>query len=544
MDFANLRQDKALKTSASQKGMNLLPSWAYARTAEYSNMQSMYGDLATELGDLANSMRQEASNQTATRNNMWYLGDVYAHVIPDTFVFQYNDLRDSLEYIAPNVTGAVGADTFNLQEVHNQDQGYLFKGVPSDVKDVDLPELNTLSVQQSYLITLPTTTVDITVPYDNHVIINAQGLAFDTFQEGVFNPPVAKIKNKRYPEQEYEITILANGICYRTAEVVPAGEYEVEVELATTGSYYVYVYPLSNCPVFPELAQEYYGVSFRSPYRWQVDPDDESYVTVKTPPSGRPEQMLNNDEPLESQKSFVMLNSSLQPEEHFGIAGPDYMPVMFALSKEQANVIHVYDRYFDQPKAVHTNNGQPLLDLQVEAIDWRIGDDIEISTRRKAAFMDSRITAVRLSIEHEFEGTTSTTYYDSSGSASTASLSWVPVDQRLSDYKDQRWIYSIAEAGTHKAILDVRLLDGTEVSTASYIFHVGYKKPLATLAFTLGKANIGTNQIGLWADGCLYVRNYASDVYKLPLIYNDVFIDYDEYIAYTLTDFDSLTLTY
>ncbi len=543
MDFSHLRNNKAQKTPLSQKGMNLLPLWAYARTAEFSNLQSFYGDLATELGDMSGEIRQSTDNNTCTLNNLWYQGEVYSHVVDPAFVFQFQELRDAVEYTAPVIKGVKGITTYDLSEVKDSSQSYLIKSVPSTATEPTL----TYTVADKVA---PTTYsflgnagdgTEVRVPEDNYVFITVSNSTFDIGElfNGKHYIPIVTLRNKRYPEQFYSFKPYRNGEVTRSRYPLSAGTYIVETGILKDDSS-ITLDTWGFGDKLPELSYSHYGINSASQFIWGLD-EDPSYLNVLTPPPGGRAQGLGPDADAHVVKTFVLLGEDQLSHEARSLAKPDYMPIMFVLSEEEDNLIHVYDTYYDQATEVHVDNEQPLLDLEVEVIDWRIGDEIVASTKRSADFMDSEITGVRLRVEEKYTGTVK--YIDTSGNVISAGLAAINTPSRVSRFKDMRWRFQVTDPGTHTFYLEVKVKGQSFVDTASYIIHVGYKEPIKTLnvPMPLGRT---LQSIGVWIDGQLYGEDELGNVYQMNLLYDSFYIDYEENIVYTLSDYDHLELTY
>lgn len=541
--FSSIRDSRSLKGTSAQRAANLLPLWSAPRTEEHSVIHTQFGDMSGEISDIQGSSIALSRNGTATSSDLFFKGDIYTHVIDPSFVFQYQDLRSVVNYIAPTITGYKGVTSQVLSEVKNSDSNNLFTMLPYSADDAelvynvaDLPApisysggANSLSYTQ------------IIIPYDAQVVLNVANGTGPTGvnKERLFYSGTVRLRNIK-TDNEYVFQVPSNGT-YKYFYPIPSGTYEIVTELLTDDT----VLTIDTWG-FTGFLQEYSYLYFtpvdQTILAYQVG-EDASYLEFVTPPMGGFAERAANTQGYLTQRAAVLLDSTNSTHEAKDIAKPNFAPFIFALSNEQDNLIHVYDSYLDQPEDIITDNYQPVIAIYTEPYDWRIGDEIYIKSRREAIFMDERVKAMRIKVLEVATGTTSYFQRDGTVVADPADA-WFLTNTSNGQWFEQRWKYTITNWGTHKFSVEA-LLVGTNSNArvAETIVHVPYKAPHSyfTVAMPAGRT---LEQIGFFNDGNLYGVDDQDSIYKIPLNYDGFYIDYDEYIVYTLTDFDYLDLEY
>ena len=537
MSFANIRKNLNVKTPYSQKGVNLLPSWAYARTAEFSNFQLSYSEQATEYAEVKADIERMKQDCFASLSNYWYKGEVFEYLLDSDFAFEYKDLVESVRYTAPNIIGFIGVNSYELNEVELNKSDYLLKDFTLESMAGELVDNDEIQNNpRSYSITSGGYQ-EVKIPVDNYIyveILADSPLGVDF--EGSYNNSSFSLVSVR-GNSRYRFDYGCNGI-YRSSRPVRKGTYYIEFD--TVNMYMgirIWVFPEKN--IVPELSYPYYNEILGSSFSYELDSEDGSYLNLVTNPQNI-EALISNVENKVIEKAVIFTDGN-EPHEMKSITGTDHMPLVFALSNEENNKVFLYERYLEQARSFHSGNVEPLIDIEVECIDWRIGDEVLVKTRRAAGFMDQEISKVRLKVTNiEKE---EVVYIKTTGEECQENEAWINTDLSIGRYKESRWAYEVKEAGTIKFELEVNYKNKEIKSTASYIICVGSKKPLAEFTVNMPGGEV-LEEICVWSDGNLYGISTSGKWYKLPLIFKGAYIDYENNVISTLTKFDYLEVTY
>jgi len=187
-------------------------------------------------------------------------------------------------------------------------------------------------------------------------------------------------------------------------------------------------------------------------------------------------------------------------------------------------------------------------------IDWMVGDDIDLTTHRKALFMKEEFNQVRMKVLRRFETTDTETYILPDGTTSTADEAWIAVVPNVKYWRDVRWNYSLLQVGSYKFVLEARKRrigmreDGSFNSPPSLIseaiIEVRWKKALAEVSLSSGGLPAARSAVALRLDeeGVKVVDN-ARAAWLLGLEFHRYYLDYEDYLLYTRPSFDSITLT-
>lgn len=528
------------KLSRSIRGLrgqalaNLLPIWTEARKHYYSNLQAMLGDISAETLDSELNSLININNSKIKTSLLNSRANVYAYPIEEDFIFEFNQVGSSIKYVYPSVTGYLNGMSYELLNSYDNNINAFLNSIAVDISSVQQIYEDYDITNFIYEINLDEEYTEIFLPVDEYIYFEVSDITalgqvnnLNTY----FNRGEIEVVNSRFPNEMETVFINTNGT-YSTKGILKAGYYKVKCNFLTTASIYAYTIPVISS--YKDTGLNFYNQVNGKEFSIQLWADDKAYLTFE----GQQGQSIN-DNLLNNEDNIVLQRFVLLDDENEFVTGLDlakhrYEPILYVLDADNENRLYLYDSFLDQAQSPLDNNDQYGLDLVYEDMDWEIGEIVTFKTRKGSAFMSDNISALRLSIYTMSND--EIVYIDPSGNEVNANLAWVG----LNGYTEKRWDYEIQTYGTHSIELEIKYKNGQQ-GTSKTLLHIPYKNPLAAIDIELPNEEIASQVISL-ASGDIAIVTEENNVYKVSFIYNETYVDYENYVIYTSTLFDQIDI--
>jgi hypothetical protein len=547
--YIPLRHNRALRSPILQELMTHFPTWTRARSDKHSNMQALLSPFSMFLEDFQR-YAFEASRTQASASETLDWSKAYNWPIDTSFAFNFVDRFDGeVEYETPDlVQGFIGARSATLTECHERNPEYLLVDTP-DYLTLDTP----LALEETNQVGDGDTLhlVEFTLSVDMYLKLTA---TWDADAEIGINIggnhwlPQITLINVDDEDDRHQLSIFGDGL-YGFPQIIRAGKWRIEtfalkdctLNLNTEGHGTGFAF---------ERAHKYSNVveSFDFSYRIGEDP---SYLEYVTHAPGGTLAHLSNDEDYVAQEAVALLDEDGNPIAAVDLVKPMYHPWLWILADD--NVLHLYDTYLEQPSYLYDNAEDYGLHLQYDSYDFRVGDEVCFKATRKAMFMKEEFIRLRLKVLHtDLDGVETISWILPNGTtAGDAESAWIGVNPNAKYWRDKTWNLTIGDFGSYKLVLEAEkrkvgsLSERTSPSVASEaVIQARAKTP--RLSVSLSSAGLGPGRAanGLRLDAeALKVIDDLSQVYNVALESHKYYLDYEDYVLYTLTNFDSIDVT-
>jgi hypothetical protein len=526
-----------LRNLSVQRMVNLLPKWAAARKNKDSNFQQVLNIAANPLVDVESSIEQSFLNTNLSTCEIHNSSFVYEYRIPMLFEFTRNETG---EYEPIGVMGLFESESIELENVaYNKDFNFIneipFKAIysPATFLPFETVEVTGENVDN----------MKVFIPVDNYLYIT---ITSDTPTSASYNGNyyLSSINFNRvenWKDVDYTINPVGTGV-YQSNTSIAAGFWTLHTDLFPTNTSITIDYGgfdsnfmVENQLIFNEMSAGQLILKLST---------DGNYLEYLIPVEGGVVGRIEaTAEPYSLQESAALLDEFGDIVTIESIAKADNSCFLYGLeNREGIKILHVYSYWLNNENFLKDNSSNPPIDLRFDTFDYKVGDTVILETRKLAAFMDSKIKALRLSAFHM--ETNITTYYNFRGQAfveGDKELAWEELNLKYEEWYEQKWPVEIEQVGLYVFKLEIETLENFEkVSTvaAERSLAVYYHLPLASLS--LGP--IPVDKISV-IQGVLYgLSSDNSTLGTIELVNKGYIIDYENYRIYTATKFDSLEL--